>query len=1176
MRRVLFVVEIVAILLSVMGCGLKGVPTITPTSTADISAIQTAAAQAAFTTVTAAAEEAANRHAIETQAAGVVLATMTAEAEGRARATTAAELTQMARPTATDTPAPTFTPTATATDTPTSTNTPEPTATSTPTATNTPKPTATSTPTVTNTATATLTASPTHTPTATPVRRVKCAPLTPLWAEAFVEKVGIVPLGAYQCDEAVYSAVYVLFATTNDAAEAEQQLLARLDTEVRVVSGKQVFWSSIEQMGVLRHETGLYLIAAPSAEAIDSGVVSAVLEMRTHFALPTATPTATSTATPTMTLTETPTSTATPSSTVMPTETPTPAPTPTKEAAIAPETKALKVGLVTDVGGVNDRSFNQSAWTGVQKAVNEFGMQARFIESKQPTDYEKNIDQFATEGYDVIVMVGFLMGDVTALKAAQYPEIKFAIIDHAYFPTKEGDPDPYIKLSNVTSLMYQEDEVGFLAGVVAAGMSETGTVCCVSGMEIPPIVRFVTGYQTGAKWMNDSVKTLNVYIPSFMDLAKGKEAGQSMIAQGCDVVFGVGGNTGNGGLLAAKENGLMAIGLDVDQYLTYPKVKSALLTSAMKNVDVSVYNYLKLVAENRAKPGIMMANIQNEGIGLAPYHDWESKIPAEVKAKVDEASRGLRTGALKTGYLPAQEEPRASDVAVEQSLATREGMPFVPTPVSILASPLLYYRVSGGSTEHATHYVADLATGQSYLLPSDSWSMAWTFLADRQSGLMIDGAKPQYAAYLVNFREGKKVMLGSGEGESGNAAMGAYVAPDKRRIVLATRKTSANGGEAIHRTILLDSNGKKLTTLAGEKIIHIAFSPDSQQIAYWTAVGDQCQLYIYDQDGMSGQWLAGSRSNDKCNFHRIAFAANGKRAVYMVRDGEELAAYSVDPDGSNRVELCRSPSEHSGLLTTSPASEWGLCQSRRAEFQGGQPIYEVTVVHVITGEKLGWSLSGGYVSSMFSADGRKLLVSVDVDERTLLNLIDLVSGKLSSLDTRWTHFVRVSDLAPDATWMVASYLDAGKNLHGLYALQTDDRPPVELISPTEGFDWNCDGVIMPDGEHVLASCGTKDGRDALFVMARDGSRRVSLGDGPYPRSGMPADGSYLYFEASRNGEQGILRARPDGSDLRLLFPQGESPHVDPQYARWRKPYPRPRPAPPTPGPTTSSTPESQP
>jgi basic membrane protein A len=318
----------------------------------------------------------------------------------------------------------------------------------------------------------------------------------------------------------------------------------------------------------------------------------------------------------------------------------------------------LKVGLVTDVGGVNDKSFNQSAWAGVQKAAEEFGWEAQYIESKQPTDYEKNIDQFATEGYDVIVTVGFMMGDATAIKAEQYPDIKFAIIDNAFFPTAgSAYCDDTVKdcyddggLINVTSLMFQEDQVGFLAGVLAAGMSQTGTICSVAGMEIPPVQRFVIGYQNGAEWMKPGTTALNVYIPSFIDPAKGKETGLSMIGQGCDVIFGVGGNTGNGGLLAAKENGLMAIGVDVDQYNTYPEVADALLSSAAKNVDVAVYEFLKALEAGNFTAGIVTANLQNGGVGLAPFHDWESKIPDDVRAKIEEAAAGLKDGSIATGY----------------------------------------------------------------------------------------------------------------------------------------------------------------------------------------------------------------------------------------------------------------------------------------------------------------------------------------------------------------------------------------------------------------------------------------------------------------------------------------------------------------------------------------------
>ena len=320
----------------------------------------------------------------------------------------------------------------------------------------------------------------------------------------------------------------------------------------------------------------------------------------------------------------------------------------------------LRVGLVTDTGGVNDKSFNQSAWAGVQRAVRELGVEARFVESRQPTDYEKNIDQFATERYDVIISVGFLMGDATAVKARQYPGVRFAIIDSAYHPARgdrncpETVRDCYDDggLKNVTSLMFQEDEVGFLAGVLAGGMTGTGVVCTVAGMEIPPVVRFVTGFQNGARWARPGVRTLNAHIPSFTDPARGKETAQHMIGQQCDVGFCLGGTTGNGGLLAMKEHGLMAIGVDVDQYHTYPEVRSALVTSAAKNVDAAVFGYLASVAAGTARAGVSVANLKNGGVGLAPFHDWEGRVPQAVREKLAAAAAGLTGGTLATGYKP--------------------------------------------------------------------------------------------------------------------------------------------------------------------------------------------------------------------------------------------------------------------------------------------------------------------------------------------------------------------------------------------------------------------------------------------------------------------------------------------------------------------------------------------
>jgi basic membrane protein A len=331
-------------------------------------------------------------------------------------------------------------------------------------------------------------------------------------------------------------------------------------------------------------------------------------------------------------------------------------------AAVQPAGPSIKVGLVTDTGGVNDKAFNQLAWEGVQKASKEMGFEAKFIESKQPTDYEKNIDALATEGYNVIVTVGSPMGDATALKAKEYPNIKFAIIDNAYAPTSGSQyctdtvKDCYADggLTNVTSLIFAQEQVGFLAGVLAGGMSKSGFICSVSSVRTPASDRYVISFRAGAVWqagenikgMNNyiNIQTTNKDIPNFTDPTQGKETAQRLMGNGCDVVFGI---AANGALLAAKENNRMAIGCDVDQYNTYPEVKDALITSAQKHVDVAVYNYLKTVADGSVKAGITIGTLQNGGVGLAPFHEWDSKIPADLKAQIQKASDGIKDGSIK-------------------------------------------------------------------------------------------------------------------------------------------------------------------------------------------------------------------------------------------------------------------------------------------------------------------------------------------------------------------------------------------------------------------------------------------------------------------------------------------------------------------------------------------------
>jgi len=292
--------------------------------------------------------------------------------------------------------------------------------------------------------------------------------------------------------------------------------------------------------------------------------------------------------------------------------------------------ETLAVAVVLDEAGDDGNAFNEFTLKGARQASEELGLKFDYVVS---SDYEADIADFADRGYDLIITVGFLMTEATENAAKANPDIRFAIVDVDY-PSYDG-------LSNVTSLTFAEDEAGYLAGVLAGCMTETNVIGSVSGMELPPVVRFVTGFQEGAKSVNPDIVTLNEYIPDFNDPQSGLALGGEFISQGADVIFGVGGNTGNAGLQAACDENLMAIGIDVDQYYTLPEVSSCLISSAMKNVDVAADQAVRDFLFGRLESGVLKATVANGGIALAPYHDWEDKIPAECKMRVDEAIQSL-------------------------------------------------------------------------------------------------------------------------------------------------------------------------------------------------------------------------------------------------------------------------------------------------------------------------------------------------------------------------------------------------------------------------------------------------------------------------------------------------------------------------------------------------------
>lgn len=308
----------------------------------------------------------------------------------------------------------------------------------------------------------------------------------------------------------------------------------------------------------------------------------------------------------------------------------------------AAQTAAIsRVGLVTDVGKVDDRTFNESAYKGMMRAVKEFGIKSAFIETQQPTDYDKNIEQFAAAGYDMIITVGFMLGDATKKMAQKYPQVRFTIVDFSYDPA----------LDNVVGLLFAEEQSGFMAGALAGLMSESKIVGMVAGVEIPPVIRFRKGYEAGVKHVCADCEVLGVYIDSFIDPARGKTAAMSQIDEGADVIFGGGGTTGSGAILGATQAGVWSIGVDQDEYLTTFKEgrtpgANKLLSSAMKRVDNAVYGAVKQAVEGNFSGGTFKFDATNGGTGLAPFHETEASVPDEVKAKLQAIAADLKSGKL--------------------------------------------------------------------------------------------------------------------------------------------------------------------------------------------------------------------------------------------------------------------------------------------------------------------------------------------------------------------------------------------------------------------------------------------------------------------------------------------------------------------------------------------------
>lgn len=330
-------------------------------------------------------------------------------------------------------------------------------------------------------------------------------------------------------------------------------------------------------------------------------------------------------------------------------------------APATPAAESLKIGVVTDVGQLEDKSFNQAAYEGGKAAAEKLGATFDVIVTQNISDYKQNIQTFVDQGFDVIITVGFLIGTDTTIAAKANPNVKFIGVDQGICVDEEGAPDPTFTcagdaaklLPNYQGIVFAEEQAGYLAGIVAGSLSKTGTIGAVGGTNVPAVVAYNAGYVAGAKSVNPDINALYQETnpdpaKGFNDPATGKAIAQQFIAQGADVLFQIAGLTGQGVLEAACDAGIYGIGVDVDQVETLPNLSKCIVTSAEKKLKDTVQAVTESAATENFKPGTVAYNAASQppAIGLAPYHDFESLITPEIQEKIDAAFAAMQSGEL--------------------------------------------------------------------------------------------------------------------------------------------------------------------------------------------------------------------------------------------------------------------------------------------------------------------------------------------------------------------------------------------------------------------------------------------------------------------------------------------------------------------------------------------------
>jgi len=294
---------------------------------------------------------------------------------------------------------------------------------------------------------------------------------------------------------------------------------------------------------------------------------------------------------------------------------------------------ALRVGLVFDIGGRGDKSFNDSAYRGLERAGRELAIQYEYLEPSEGADRETGLREYASRGFDLVIGVGFMFSDDIEKMAREFPGVKFACVDYTVKYDDQGRPRPLPE--NLVGLRFREEEGSFLAGAAAALVSKTGCIGFVGGMDVPLIHKFEAGYRAGARHVRPQTEVLvgyaGVTAQAFKDPAKGKELAHSMYGRGADVIFHASGTTGFGVFESAREHGTLSIGVDSDQYDEAP---GHVLTSMVKDVDVAVFETVKCVREGRFAGGVQEFGLREGGVHIVRDDRNRDLLPDDVYARV--------------------------------------------------------------------------------------------------------------------------------------------------------------------------------------------------------------------------------------------------------------------------------------------------------------------------------------------------------------------------------------------------------------------------------------------------------------------------------------------------------------------------------------------------------------